>query len=52
LAKGDPIARVRAIANAAGISGEIDWPHVARVLKARRGNAADVGLARRATSSR
>jgi L,D-transpeptidase ErfK/SrfK len=52
LEKGDPVARVRAIANAAGIAGEIDWQQVARVLKARRGNAVQVGIAVPATSSR
>jgi L,D-transpeptidase ErfK/SrfK len=46
LAKGDAVARVRAIANATGISEEIDWTQVERVLEARRGSAASVGVAR------
>lgn len=44
--KGDPLAAVRKIAAAAGISGDIDWAGVGRVLHARSGVARAVGCSR------
>lgn len=44
--KGDPLWSVREMAAAAGISGEIDWPEVGRVLHARSGIARAVGRSR------
>ena len=42
---GDPLAAVRDIATARGITNGIDWARVARVLKARRGTAVPVATA-------
>jgi L,D-transpeptidase ErfK/SrfK len=50
VAKGDPVAHLRAIADAAGIFAEIDWLQVERVLKARRGSATSVGMTSRPSS--
>jgi L,D-transpeptidase ErfK/SrfK len=44
--RGDPLSSVREMAAVAGISGEIDWPEVGRVLHARSGIARAVGCTR------